>query len=224
MEEKLFMAKSRPKIILSAAMSIDGKIATSTGDSKLSSRNDFKRVHKLRSKIDAIVVGRKTIEKDNPLLTVRYVKGKSPTRIILSSLGKISPTSRILKTAKQVPTIIVCTEKITKTNQKNIEKTEAEIIFSGKSSINLKKLLKILYKKKIKSILLEGGGKTNWEFVKQNLVDDIIVTISPFVLGGKNSTSLVEGLGFSKISASKKFKLKKVNRLKDELVLHYTKL
>ncbi len=218
------MVKSKPKIILSAAMSIDGNIATSIGDSKLSSKNDLIRVHKLRAKVDAILVGKKTIEQDNPLLTVRYAKGKNPTRIILSSQGKIPLKSRILKTAKQIPTIIACSEKISKKNQQILEVNHVEVIISGQNSINLKKLLQTLYKQNIKSILLEGGGYTNWEFIKQDLVDEIIITVTPYVIGGKNSKSLVGGIGFSKISNSKKFKLLKVNRLKDELVLHYTKL
>ena len=218
------MVKSRPKIILSAAMSIDGKIATSTGDSKLSSKNDIIRVHKLRSKVDSILVGRKTIEEDNPILTVRHVKGNNPKRIILSSQGRIPLKSKILKTAREIPTIVACSEKLSQKNKKILEDNNIEIIFSGKNFINLKKLLQKLFKKKIKSVLLEGGGHTNWEFIKQNLVDEIIITITPFVLGGKNSTSLVDGIGFLKIYNSKKFKLIKVNRLNDELVLHYTKL
>lgn len=218
------MEKSRPKIILSCAMSIDGKIATKIGDSKLSSKNDIKRVHKLRSQVDAILVGKKTIEKDDPLLTVRYTKGKNPIRIILSTLGNISTKSKIFKTAKQIPTILVCSEKISNRNKQKLEKLSIEIIPSGKHSINIKKLLQILYKKNIKSILLEGGGQTNWEFIKQNLVDEIQITITPYVIGGKNSISIVDGIGFSKISDSSKFKLMKINRLEDELVLQYTKL
>ena len=218
------MAKSRPKIILSAAMSIDGKISTTLGDSKLSSKNDLKRVHKLRSQVDAILVGTNTIQNDDPLLTVRYVKGKNPTRIILNSLGNISMKYKIFKTAKKIHTIIACSEKISKNNKKRLENNSIEIINTGKNSINLKKLLSLLYKKNIKSILLEGGGVTNWEFIKQNLVDEIFVTVTPFIVGGENSISLVEGIGFSKISHSPKFHLKKVSRLRDELVLQYTKL
>ena len=218
------MEKSRPKIILSAAMSIDGKIATPVGDSQLSSKNDVKRVHKLRSKVDAILVGKKTIEVDNPLLTVRHAKGKNPTRIILNSLGDLSSKYKIIKTSKAVPTIIVCSEKISKKNKKTLENHSIEIIIAGKNTINLKKLLSLLYQKNIKSILLEGGGTTNWEFIKQNFVDEIYITITPFVIGGRNSVSLIEGMGFTKISNSSKFHLKKISRLKDELVLHYSKL
>ncbi len=79
------MEKSKPYVILSAATSIDGKIATRTGDSKLSSKQDSVRLHKLRSKVDAILVGKNTVLRDNPFLTVRYARGKNTIRIILDS-------------------------------------------------------------------------------------------------------------------------------------------
>ena len=76
------MANSKPYVILSAAISVDGKIATRTGDSKLSSNQDLHRLHKLRTKVDAIIIGKNTLMRDDPLLTVRYSKGKNPIRII----------------------------------------------------------------------------------------------------------------------------------------------
>ncbi len=91
------MANSKPYVILSAAISIDGKISTRLGDSKLSSSEDFVRLHKLRSKVDGIIVGKNTVMKDDPLLTVRYTKGKNPVRIILDSKGDISSKSKILQ-------------------------------------------------------------------------------------------------------------------------------
>ena len=218
------MEKSRPKLILSAAISIDGKIATIGNDSKLSSLEDIKRVHKLRSKIDAIIIGKNTLENDNPLLTVRHVPGKNPIRIILDSKGTISLKSKIIKTARRVPTIIVTTKKISKKNQFLLEKNFVEVFVSGKSTVNIKQLMHELSKRKIKSILLEGGGITNWEFFKQGMVDEIIVTITPYILGGRSAVTLVEGEGFKKILNSSKFRLKKTFRLGNELVLNYTKL
>jgi 2,5-diamino-6-(ribosylamino)-4(3H)-pyrimidinone 5'-phosphate reductase len=218
------MEKSRPKVILNAAISIDGKIATINDDSKLSSLKDIRRVHKLRSKIDAIIIGKNTLENDDPLLTVRYVSGKNPVRIIFDSRGRISLKSKIIKTASKVPTIIVSTEKISKKNRLLREKNSAKVIVSGKNIIDVKKLVHELSKHKIKSVLLEGGGITNWEFFKQGIVDEIIVTVTPYILGGKNAVTLVEGKGFKKILHSSKFKLKKTNRLGSEIVLHYTKL
>ena len=215
------MVKSRPHVILSAAMSMDGKIATRTGNSELSSKEDLIRVHKLRASVDAILVGKHTVMIDDPLLTVKHVKGKNPTRIILDSTGSIKSTSKIIKTCKTIPTIIAVSEKVTQTNIIRLEREGLEVIKCGQNKINLKKLLPILRKKNIKSLLVEGGGLTNWSFIKDGLVDEMIITITPYVLGGSSAISLVEGEGFDKISHAPLMKLKKISRIKNELVLHY---
>jgi len=218
------MAKFNPHVILSAAISIDGKISTRMGDSKLSSKEDSVRLHKLRSKVDAILIGKNTLLQDNPLLTVRYTKGKNPTRIILDSKGTIPINSKVIKTSNEISTIIVVSKKISKTNLLKLQKLPIEIIVAGENSINLKLLLKKLSSKKIKTILVEGGGTVHWEFIKNNLFDELIITLSPFLVGGENAISFVEGRGFEKISNSPNLKLKSIKRLKNHLVLNYTKV
>jgi 2,5-diamino-6-(ribosylamino)-4(3H)-pyrimidinone 5'-phosphate reductase len=215
------MVKSRPWVILSAAISLDGKIASKNGDSKLSSKQDKVRIHKLRSKVDAILVGSNTIKRDNPELTVRYVKGKNPIRIILDSQGKINLNSKIVKTSKKIPTIIAVSKKATKKNILKLKKHAIEVIVTGENRINIKNLLKKLTMIKIKTILVEGGGSVNWEFIKEGLVDEIIITVSPYLIGGINAISFVEGEGFSKIHQSPKLKLKKITQLGNEVILHY---
>ncbi len=224
MEVKLFMAKSRPYIILSNAISIDGKISSKTGDSKLSSKKDLKRLHRLRSKVDAILVGKNTVHRDDPLLTVRHVKGNSPVRVVLDSNGSISENSKILKTCDKVFTIVAVSEKISKKNLDKLSRFPIEIIHSGKTCVNLKILLKKLFKKNITKILVEGGGTVNWQFIKEGLFDEAIITISPTLLGGEDSVSLVQGNGFAKISESPKLRLKSIKRLDNQVVLHYSKL
>jgi len=218
------MAKFNPKIILSAAISIDGKIATRSGDSKLSSKKDLTRLHKLRSQVDVILIGKNTVNKDNPLLTVRYSKGKNPIRIILDSHGTISNKSKILQTSNKVKTIIVVSKKITKKNLQKLKKFPVEIMIIGENQVNIKSLIKILSKRKIKTILLEGGGTINWEFIKNNLVDEFFITITPFILGGKDAITLVQGEGFDKITKSHKLRLNGIKRLENDLFLHYSKL
>jgi len=218
------MAKFNPHVILSAAISIDGKISTRMGDSKLSSKEDSVRLHKLRSKVDAILIGKNTLLQDNPLLTVRHTKGKNPTRIILDSKGTIPINSKIIKTSNEIPTIIVVSKKISKTNLSKLQKLPIEIIVAGENSINLKLLLKKLSSKKIKTVLVEGGGTVHWEFIKNNLFDELIITLSPFLIGGENAISFVEGRGFEKISNSPTLKLTSIKRLKNHLVLNYTKV
>ncbi len=215
------MAKSRPYVILSAAISLDGKMATKTGDSRLSSKKDLVRVHKLRSNVDAILIGKRTMMHDDPSLTVRHVKGKNPIRIILDSNGNIKSNSKIIQTCRKIQTIIAVSENISKKNIVRLQHHGLEVIKCGYKEINLKKLLHILKKKNIKKLLVEGGGTTNWSFFKNGLVDEIIVTLTPFILGGKDAISLVEGDGFSKISQACSLKLKNIYRIKNELVIRY---
>ena len=218
------MEKSNMHVILSAAISVDGKISTRSNDSKLSSQDDSIRLHKLRSKVDAILIGKNTLLQDDPLLTVRHTKGKNPTRIILDSKGTISKNSKIIKSSDKIPTIIAVSKKISKANLSKLKKLPVEIIISGENSVNLKLLMKKLSTKKIKTILVEGGGTVNWEFIKNNIFDELIVTISPYLIGGNDSTSFVEGKGFAKITNSPKLKLKSIKRLKNYLVLNYLKV
>jgi len=218
------MGKSKPYVILSAAISIDGKIATKTGDSKLSSNQDFIRLHKLRSKVDGILVGKNTVTQDNPMLTVRHTNGKNPIRIVLDSKGDISLKSKILQTSNQVPTIIAVSKKITKSNLRKLSQFPVEVIITGENSVNIKSLLKKLSDKKITTILVEGGGTINWEFIKQNLFDELIITLSPYLIGGNNAISFVQGDGFNKISKSPNLRLKSIKRLKNHLVLNYAKV
>ncbi len=215
------MVSFRPHVIFSAAITLDGKLATRTGDSKLSSKKDKIRVHKLRSQVDAILVGKNTVEVDDPLLTVRHIKGKNPIRIILDSMATIRTSSRILRTCSKIPTIIVVTKMAKKKNLEKLKKFPVTVQVCGKDRINLKKLLGILKEKKVKNLLVEGGGITNWTFIKERLVDEAIITITSYLLGGSSSPTLVDGNGFSIIAKSLRLKLKKVTKIKNEVVLYY---
>lgn len=217
------MERSRPYIILNAAMSVDGKIATKKGESRLSSNADKIRVHKLRSKVDAILVGKNTVNRDDPHLTVRRVRGKNPIRIVLDSYATISTKSKIVRTSNKIPTIIAVSKKAPVKNLKLLQKYPLKIVIAGNNTVNLKKLLHTLARLKIKKILVEGGGTVNWQFINQNLFDEIIITVTPFVIGGTTAVSLVGGNGFSKINKCARLKLKKASRLKNEIVLYYKK-
>ena len=215
------MGRFRPDVIFSAAITLDGKLATRTGDSKLSSKADKNRVHRLRSKVDAILIGKNTAKLDDPVLSAHNAKKKNPIRIILDSNATIKNNSRILRTSSKIPTIIVVGERASKKNLQRLEKLPVQIIICGKDRINIKKLLISLRKQGIKKILVEGGGATNWAFVKEDLIDEAMITITPYLVGGINATTLVDGDGFSTITKSIKLKLKNVVKMKNEVVLHY---
>ena len=215
------MERSRPYVILSAAMTLDGKIETKMSKLKLSSKKDTVRVHKLRAKVDAILIGKNTLEIDNPTLSVRHTVGKNPTRIILDSHGTIKSSSKILQTCDKIQTIIVTTNLISAANLSRLRKFPIQIITCGNSSVNISKLLKILHNKGIKKIIVEGGGTINWSFLKHGFVDELIITIAPYILGGSNSKTLVEGDGFKNLVSATKLKLKKIQKINNELIVFY---
>ena len=227
------------KIILNAATSIDGKIATVNGDTKISSILDLKRVHRLRCKSDVILVGISTVINDDPLLTIRYgmnKKGtKNPIRIIIDSKARIPLQSKIVKTANQIETRLVVTSKAPSTNLKKLEERGLKIIMLEQSredkekgvkgsaeKVDLKRLFNQLEEEGVSQVLVEGGGEINWSIIKNNLFNEIIITISPMIIGGKNAISLVGGEGYKTINESLKVKLSRIQKKSNgEIILYY---
>ena len=228
------------KIILNAAISIDGKIATVNGDTKISSTLDLKRVHGLRREAGVILVGISTVINDDPLLTIRYgmnKKGiKNPIRIIIDSKARIPLQSKIVKTANQIETRVVVTSKAPSKNLKKLKEKGIKIIVLDQGTeedredrvedngekVDLKKLFDQLEKEGVSNVLVEGGGEINWSIIKNNLFDEIIITISPLIIGGKKAISLVGGEGYKTINESVKIKLSRIQKKNNgEVILHY---
>jgi len=211
-------------VILNAAMSIDGKISTRRNDSSFSSRKDWIRVHKLRSSVDGIVVGISTVLEDNPMLNVRYYskRTKDPVRIIIDSKARIPLNSRIIKSSKKIQTIVGTTHNASTRKISLLKKAGVLVLFSGKRKVNIKNLFQQLENIGLKRILVEGGGEINWSVLKIGLANELIVTISPVIVGGRNAKTLVEGDGISNITNGIKLKLSRtlIND-KNEIVLFY---
>ena len=215
------------KVIINSAMTIDGKISSYNGNSCISSKKDLVRVHKLRSKVDAIVVGINTVIIDNPMLNIRFIRNSriSPTRIIIDSYGRIPLDSKILKSAANIKTIIVVTKQASRDTIEQIKKLGAYVIIIGSKLVNLKRLFKMLYDMGYRKILIEGGGELNWSCLHDGIVNELIITIAPKVIGGRNAITLVEGRGYSTISQGIKLKLTKIiqNKNNNEITLFYNK-
>jgi 2,5-diamino-6-(ribosylamino)-4(3H)-pyrimidinone 5'-phosphate reductase len=220
------------KVTINGAMTVDGKIATTSGDSKISSREDLVRVHRLRASADAIVVGISTILADDPRLTVRLVKGKNPARVIVDSRGRIPIDSQIMRTAPKIKTIVAVTDQAPEEKICKLEGAGAQVLVisegkKGQSAavphgVNLKKLFRRLEKMGLRRILVEGGGELNWSLLRLGLVDELTVTIAPKIAGGRLATTLVEGDGFDEIAQGIRLQLKRVEQENaGELLLHY---
>jgi len=201
-------------------MSLDGKIATRSGDARISSKTDLKALHKLRSQSDALMIGIRTELIDNPLLTVRYVKGRNPIRVIIDSSARTPLEAKMLKTDPS-NVFIAISRKASKSNVARLQRAGARIIRCGQSKINLKMLLRALYRQGVRRIVLEGGGILNWSMLTEGLVDYVHVTISPILIGGDRATTLVEGIGMPTINKSFQLRLLRVRRLRNEISLEY---
>lgn len=212
------------QVLINAAMTIDGKIATNLGDSKISSKQDLRRLHRLRSSVDAIIIGISTVIVDNPRLTVRLVKrhGTTPVRIIVDSIGRIPLDSKILKSASKINTIVAVTKQASDERVDKIKSAGAIVIVAGTKTVDLKELFFILKKMGFNKILVEGGGELNWSILQLRIVNELMVTVAPRIVGGRTATTLVEGDGYERISDGIKMELIKVSRQNNgEVVLYY---
>jgi len=214
-----FIQKKTPFVIMKTAMSLDGKIATKTGDSKWISNEKARYFgHELRHEVSGILVGINTVLTDNPQLTTRLKdkKGKDPHRIILDSTLRIPLNSKILSLASDAKTIIATTEKASKEKIARLESLGVQVISteSKNNQVDLEALMKILGSYNIDSLLIEGGGTVNYSFLRNNLVHKIYTFIAPMIIGGNEAKTPVSGEGISFISEAiylKSFETKHVD-------------
>ena len=219
----LLKENKKPYVILSAAMTIDGKIASRTGDPELSDEQDWREVHELRSQVDAIMVGKETILKDDPKLHIKFYEHEGYHRIVLDSNLAIPLDFQVINFQPEVyPTIICTTENASDEKIEEFESKNVKVIKAGTGKqVDIEIMLHLLYEIGIESILLEGGGTLNWSFVKNDLIDEIRLTIAPWIVGGQDSTSLVEGEGFEKMIQGPRYELVDVNHRDNYVILKY---
>ncbi|GBF36567.1 2,5-diamino-6-(ribosylamino)-4(3H)-pyrimidinone 5'-phosphate reductase [Methanofervidicoccus abyssi] len=216
----------KPYVISNVGMSLDGKLATVNNDSRISGAEDLKRVHRLRAMVDGIMVGIGTVLKDDPRLTVHKIDTtprKNPVRIVVDSKLKIPLNARVLN--REAKTIIATTSKMSREKEKKLKMLKklkhVDIIETDGDRVDLKKLMEVLYKNGIRSILLEGGGTLNWSMFKEGLVDRVSVYIAPMIFGGKNAPTYVDGEGFKSVEECVKLKLERYYLMDGGIVLEF---
>lgn len=192
-----FHEKKRPFIAIKFAASLDGKIATKTGDSKwITNKKARAHARNLRGIYQAVLVGVNTILKDNPHLGTRSMPNRDPIRIVLDSQLRTPLSAQVLRDTN----IIIATG--TRAPKKKVEQLKSRgiivIQFSG-SKIPIKSLLKELCKREIVSILVEGGGKVLGSFVEERLVDKVYAYQAPIIIGGEGGVHVLGGKGVAKI-------------------------
>ena len=223
-----YITTKKPFTIMKAGMSLDGKIATHTGDSRWVTGEKAREYgHLLRQKVSAILVGVNTVIMDDPMLNTRLnnVECKDPIRIVLDSHGRTPLTSKVLN-INPSNTIIAVTDIASEENIRAFKERGAKVIITPakNNKVDLQFLLDELGKKKIDSLLIEGGGEVNFSFLKENLVDKVVFFIAPKIIGGRDAKTPVEGEGIDYLKNVINLKnLQMTNMGKDIMIEGYLK-
>jgi diaminohydroxyphosphoribosylaminopyrimidine deaminase/5-amino-6-(5-phosphoribosylamino)uracil reductase len=219
-----YITLKEPFCIMKTAMTLDGKIATSTGDSMwISNEKSRAYVHEIRHMVSGIMVGIGTVLKDDPELTTRRegVISKNPIRIIIDSTAKVPLEAKVLNCNEKTKTIVVTTELAKNSKIEAIKQKGAEVIItpSKNNRVDLNYLMRVLGKMGIDSILLEGGSTLNYSALEAGVVDKVITFISPKIFGGTSSKTPVGGQGVEHVKDSILLTDTKVTRFNEDIMI-----
>ncbi|MED1864627.1 bifunctional diaminohydroxyphosphoribosylaminopyrimidine deaminase/5-amino-6-(5-phosphoribosylamino)uracil reductase RibD [Fictibacillus nanhaiensis] len=195
-----FIVQRIPFVTLKSGITLDGKIASHTNNSKwITSPEAREDVHKLRNENRAILVGVNTVIHDDPELTTRIPNGRNPLRVIMDSTLKIPLEAKVV-TDNQAETWVFTTEKYNKQKKLQLEAHGVKVFITGESRVDPLEVLKTLGSNLISSLLIEGGGTINAAFLENKLVDKAVFYIAPKLIGGQHSPSFFGGTGIEKMS------------------------
>lgn len=195
-----YIQTGRPFVILKSAVSLDGKIATSSGQSQwITGPEARERVHQMRDRVDAILVGPGTVLKDNPRLTTRLKsgKGRNPARIILDPQGKIPLTARVFQHAGRDQVYYMTSPLAPTARVKRLQKAGVliNVLSEYSGHISLKKLIKIIGRNEVSSVLIEAGSGLSASALKAGIVDKLVLFLAPMIIGGESAPGMVGGEG-----------------------------
>jgi len=187
----------KPYTIVFSTMSVDGRIATEAGFSKLSCEEDFELQHRLRAWADAVLVGANTAIKDDPSLTVRRAVGRNPLRVVIDAALKVPPTLEMFSVPGKG--VIITTEDQSDDKISIYTERGISVIRAGEGSVDLRKALSALFDMGVRRLMVEGGGTTTYGLLRDGLVDELWLTVSPIIFGMgvqviNGNASLLRGL------------------------------
>lgn len=216
-----YIQNKKPYVVMKYAMTMDGKIAAYTGESKWVT-GEAARIHvqEQRLKYTGIMVGVGTVLADDPMLTCRLENSRNPVRIICDSHLRTPLTSKIVRTAKTIPTILASSSK-DQQKIKNYEELGCQVLYVPEKNghIDLNRLMELLGAAKIDSILLEGGGSLNWSALESGIVQKVQTYIAPKLFGGEEAKTPVEGKGFPDPASAVLLKNSEIIRLGDDFLI-----
>lgn len=223
-EPELNIPKHRPKVILSCAVSLDGKLASKTGDSSFSSFGDKVEVHKLRTNVHAVLVGIRTLLRDDPHLTVSqkyYKSDEHPARVVLDSKARTPPNSKFVQKRPKALSLVATTERAPKRRVNALREAGAEVRILGEETVSIPRLLEVLVSDyEIEKLMVEGGGEVIGSFFRHQVVDSVRLSFTPVFLGNTGAVNMVRGFSFATVDDAPKFQLTRIELIGWNIILH----
>lgn len=222
---RMLLKAGRPWVIGKWAMTLDGKIATRTGDSRwISSEASRAVAHAMRGRVDAVLVGRGTVERDDPLLTARPAGPRVARRVVLDSRARLPLTSRLVATAAEAPVLVACGAQAAAGRRTKLERAGCEVLVlpGDDRRARLGALLAELGRRRLTNVLVEGGGEVLGSFLDAGWLDEVHVFIAPLVIGGRDATTAVAGEGCEQISSALRLERPEVSHIEGDVYLHGT--
>lgn len=216
-----YIVEKRPFVILKAAATLDGKIATRMGESRwISGERSRRFVHRIRDQVDGVVVGIGTVLKDDPLLTVRLRKGRDPYRIVLDSRLRIPEEAKVLENSSS-KVIIATTEMAPRERIESLEKRGVQIlIFDSKEGrVDLNAFLTRLGEMGMMSLLVEGGSRVNGAFLDEGLIDKVLLFLSPKLIGDREAPGIFGGMGKKDLDEAIVLKEMEARRMGEDILI-----
>ncbi len=211
-----------PWIIAKWAMTLDGKMATRSGNSKwISGEASRSIVHVLRGRVDAVVVGRGTAEADDPLLTARPVGPRTATRIVVDSAARLSLESQLVRTARDAPVLVACADDAPQSAEQQLTSAGVEVLRCAGATRGerMEALLGELGRRRMTNVLVEGGSELLGSLFDAQLIDEVHMFIAPKILGGPDAPSPIVGTGVEQMADACRLASLKIEQVGDDVYL-----
>jgi diaminohydroxyphosphoribosylaminopyrimidine deaminase/5-amino-6-(5-phosphoribosylamino)uracil reductase len=218
----------RPYVILKAGMTLDGKVATAKGESRwITGPRARQDAHRLRSQVDAVIVGVGTVLKDNPTLTARHsdrplkLAPRQPLRVVLDSRLRMPPTATVCAAQDRAKTLVATTSRASQSRHRPFERAGVEVVslLAKNGRVSLPALMTMLGKRGITSVLIEGGSTVNATALRAKLVNHVVLYLAPVLMGGQDAKAVIGGRSPARLAQALALRHMTVRRIGKDLVV-----
>jgi len=223
-----WVTTGRPYMTLKAGMTLDGKVATAKGESRwITGPRARQDAHRLRSQVDAVVVGVGTIIHDDPTLTARLsdrplkLAPRQPLRVVLDSRLRTPPAATVCTRQDRAKTVIVTTSRVPRSRRRPFERAGVEVVSvaTKNGQVSFSALLTMLSKRGITSVLIEGGSTVNASALREKLVNHVVLYLAPTLMGGQDAKAVIGGRSPTRLAQALTLRHVTVRRIGEDMVV-----